>query len=440
MQPDRDKFTQARVRLRTLTGLRWIAVAGQVAAVVAATRLFGLQIDVGLCSVVIGVSILANVIAEMVYDPGHRLDAAETAWAMIFDLWQLFGLLALTGGLHNPFALLIIAPVTIGATILPLRLIVVVSTVAVLLVTALRFLFAPMVLESGAVLAMPPMFVNGFWAALVIGVVFLSVYAGRVTSEIEELAHALEATRMALSREQKLTDLGGVVAATAHELGTPLATIKIASTELEDDLADQPALAADARLIREQADRCRDILRSMGRAGKSDRLLRATPLAEVLREAAEPHAARGKSVVIDAPDPGEPIIRRLPEIVHGVRNLIQNAVDFAASRVTVETDWSDETITVRISDDGPGFPASVLPRLGDPLPRKRRTRGRAGYEGMGLGLFIAKTLLERTGAELSFVNAGGLGGAVVEIRWPRAAITPENEGRDALGDNARIED
>ena len=438
MPTDQDKFTERRVRLRTLTSLRWIAIAGQAVAVVIATRFFGLQIDVGLCSVVIGVSVLANVIAAAVYDPSHLLDERETAWALVFDLWQLYGLLALTGGLHNPFSLLIIAPVTIGATVLPLRLIVVIAAMASVLVTALRFMFAPLVLADGTVAAMPDIFVNGLWVSILIGIVFLSVYAGRVTAEIEQLAHALEATRLALSREQKLTDLGGVVAATAHELGTPLATIKLASAELEDDLADQPELAADARLIREQADRCRDILQSMGRAGKSDRLTRIAPLTEILREAAEPHVSRGKTVVIEQAASGQPMMERSPEIIHGIRNLVQNAVDFADQSVSIESSWTDETITVLISDDGPGFPPHIIPRLGEPLMHRRRARRRGGYEGMGLGLFIAKTLLERTGAELSFLNAGDAGGAIVEIRWDRATISSDSDGRAPLGENVQI--
>lgn len=439
MQAEQDRFTGRRVRLRTLTGLRWIAIAGQIAAVLVATRAYGLQIDVGLCSVVIGVSILANVIAAMIYAPSHRLDDIETAWALIFDLWQLYGLLALTGGLHNPFALLIIAPVTIGATILPLKLIVVVAGVAGALVTALRFVFVPLVSETGQLIAMPPLFVDGFWAAVLIGLAFLSVYAGRITAEISDLTGALQATQMALSREQKLTDLGGIVAATAHELGTPLATIKLASTELEEELSDQPELAADAHLIRTQADRCRDILKSMGRAGKDDRMMRTAPLSEVMREAAEPHRDRKKTVMIEDGGPDQPIILRKPEVIHGLRNLVQNAVDFAESEVEIETNWTESTISVRITDDGPGFPGHVLTRIGEPFMRSRG--GRRGYEGMGLGLFIAKTLLERSGAELSFVNAGNNGGAVVDLRWPRNALeAPSEVARAALGENRKIAD
>jgi two-component system sensor histidine kinase RegB len=260
---------------------------------------------------------------------------------------------------------------------------------------------------------------------------------------------------MALAREQKLTDLGGVVAAAAHELGTPLATIKLASGELYDELSDRPEMQEDAALIREQADRCRDILRDMGRAGKDDLHLKQAPFLAVLQEAGEPHLDRGKEVFFSSInlDDRQAVILRKPEIIHGVRNLIQNAVDFAAAQVWVEADWSTDRISVRIVDDGRGFPPHLLGRIGDPFMGQRRSQTDRGtrpeYEGMGLGLFIAKTLLERSGAELAFANGRdpqyapdtentGFG-AIVEVTWPRVLIdaTPQN-GVNSMGLNRKI--
>lgn len=271
------------------------------------------------------------------------------------------------------------------------------------------------------------------------------------------MSDALAATQLALAREQKLTDLGGVVAAAAHELGTPLATIKLASAELVHELHHQPDLREDAELIVQQTDRCRDILHDMGRAGKDDLHMRQAPLITVVESAAEPHMDRGKNVILNslglavAPD-AQPSILRMPEIIHGLRNLVQNAVDFAETTVWIELRWSDETITVRILDDGMGFPNQLLGRLGDPFMgrrrRAKRDKTRPEYEGMGLGLFIAKTLLERSGASLRFANgmdeAGNLRkqvGAVVEVRWPRSAIDAQ-DGENAIstGLNTRFEE
>lgn len=429
------------VRLRTLILLRWLAIGGQLAAIVAATSFYGLVLPLGLCLMALGASVIANMVSIFVFPQNKRLTEAEAMLTLLFDLSQLSFLLYLTGGLTNPFALLILAPVVISASALELRTTILLGAVAIVFVTAIAFVNVPLRLADGRELQVPGLFEFGFWLAIVIGILFLSVYSRRVALEIRSMSDALLATQMALAREQKLTDLGGVVAAAAHELGTPLATIKLVSTELMDELDDRPELAEDARLIREQADRCRDILRGMGRAGKDDTHLRQAPLGAVLREAAEPHLGRGKEVLFDlVPGPDaddrQPVVQRKPEVIHGLRNLVQNAVDFARGRVWVDGSWTGSTVTVRIMDDGAGYPAHLIGRIGDPFVRSRRTAQdlarRPEYEGMGLGLFIAKTLLERTGAELSFANASDpflapderpeRCGAIVEVVWPRSAI------------------
>ncbi|MEM6728328.1 MAG: ActS/PrrB/RegB family redox-sensitive histidine kinase [Pseudomonadota bacterium] len=423
------------VRLRTLVFLRWVAIVGQLLALTVAQRLFDLQLEMALCYLAIGISVLANLISVWFYPENKRLSEAEVFLFLLFDLMQLGFLLALSGGLNNPFALLVLVPVTISATVLSLGPTVILGGVALLLVTLTGLFHIPLRTADGFVLQIPPLFALGFWAAIVVGAVFIATYARRVTEEMHAMSRALSATQMALAREQKLTDLGGVVAAAAHELGTPLATIKLVSSELIDELPEGD-LRDDAALIRGQADRCRDILRSMGRAGKDDLHLRYAPLETVVREAAEPHMARGIDIDVrlapdDSGDAAQPQIRRHPEIIHGLRNLVQNAVDFARGTVMIELGWTEREISIAISDDGAGFSSQVLGRIGDPFMRARRKTSsgqRAGYDGMGLGLFIAKTLLERTGAELGFANAvepGQLGGARVSVTWPREKIAED---------------
>jgi two-component system sensor histidine kinase RegB len=390
-----------------------------------------------------------------VFPENKRLSEPQALLTLLFDLSQLSFLIYLTGGLTNPFILLILAPVTISASALGLRTTIILGAMAILFVTLTVFVNIPLRFPDGTPLEIPLLFEFGFWLSIVIGIMFLSLYSRRVSSEIRSMSDALLATQMALAREQKLTDLGGVVAAAAHELGTPLATIKLVSTELMAELADRPDLRDDAQLIRDQADRCRDILRSMGRIGKDDLHMRQAPLGEVLREAADPHTARGKRVEFSlAPGPGgadrQPAILRRPEVIHGLRNLIQNAVDFAHSTVWVDGEWTGHRIVVRVVDDGEGYPAQVLGRIGDPFVRQRRTEQdlarRPDYEGMGLGLFIAKTLLERSGAELSFANAADpfltaderpeRCGAIVEVIWPAGRLLAAQDG--PLGHNSPI--
>lgn len=435
--------------------LRWVAIVGQLTAILVGQHAYGLQLELGLCYLAVGVSMIGNLIATFVFPENKRLSESENLAMVMFDLLQLGFLLFLSGGLHNPFALLLLGPVTISAAVLTTRSTLLAGGTAIAMVSILSQYHFPLRTNEGFILSIPDIFVFGNWIALVIAIVFIGAYSRRVTSEMHSMSDALLATQMALSREQKLTDLGGVVAAAAHELGTPLATIKLASTELMDELEDREDLREDAALIREQADRCHDILRDMGRAGKDDLLLRQAPLMAVIDEAAEPHANRGKSILFSRdPQSGtelnQPAILRKPEIIHGLRNLVQNAVDFAKTTVWIECHWTDDIISVRIIDNGKGFPPQIIGRIGDPFVGRRKSvadrQERPEYEGMGLGLFIAKTLLERSGAELSFANGSDPyvetpiehvhTGAIVEVKWPRDVIDARL-GRNAvpIGEN-----
>ncbi len=446
------------IPVRTLIVLRWVAICGQIVAITVAHQVFAINLDLGLCFMAVGIAVLANVVAMFIYPESKRLSENESMLMLLFDVMQLAFLVFLTGGLNNPFAILMLTPVTISATVLRLKSTLILGLSALIFVTALGFFHLPLTTMAGEVQQLPQIFLFGFWVAIVIGISFLAIYAGRVTSEINSMSDALLATQMALAREQKLTDLGGVVAAAAHELGTPLATIKLVSSEMLDDLQDGSDMAEDASLIRQQADRCRDILRSMGRAGKDDLMVHSAPLDALVQYAAEPHLNRGKLIhfnisALEGHAGAEPMVRRHPEMIHGLRNLIQNAVDFASAHVWIDVYWDAHKVGVRITDDGRGFAAHDLARIGDPFMGRRRSstepKRRPGYEGMGLGLFIAKTLLERTGAALDFANAsdphqtdataGEKRGALISVSWLRSDIEDAQGVSAHLGENQRFE-
>lgn len=442
------------VRLRTLTTLRWVAITGQAGAIGVADRVFDLKIELGFCAAIIGLSIILNIALHFIYPENKRLDEREAIRMLLFDTTQLGVLIILTGGLNNPFAVLIAAPVTVAATALSLRSTLLAGAVAIALISFAADLYVPLLRADGTEMILPDVFIFGSWVAIVVAIGFIAAYTRRISTETQSMSQALLAAQMALAREQKLTDLGGVVAAAAHELGTPLATIKLVSSEMAKELDPKSDLREDAELIRDQADRCRDILRDMGRAGKDDLHLHQAPFVAVVEEAAEPHQERGKTVLIDADDGETPMIERQPEVIHGLRNLVQNAVDFASSTVWVELGWNDATLSVKVIDDGPGYPPHLIGRIGDPFIRRRRNmadKSRPEYEGMGLGLFIAKTLLERTGASLTFANGmepytgqarpGERSGAIVEVTWPRGEAGIEAAERlPALGENLRFSD
>lgn len=462
------------VRLRTLIYLRWLAVLGQTIAVIVATQFLGIFLPLDLVGMLIALSALFNISAALLHPENKRLNHRDASLTLLFDLAQLCALLALTGGLTNPFAVMILAQTIISASVLPLLSTLLLGAATLLMIALLIPFHLPLTLAGGQSLAVAPILVFGNAAALAISVIFLGIYARRVTSESNSMAEALTATQLALEREQKLTALGGVIAAAAHELGTPLATIKLTSAELAEELAEHPELREDAALINSQAERCREILHSMGKTGKDDTHTRFAPFSTVVQEAAEPHMDRGIDVflrlrgtwlggdptdVASARD-GEPDISRRAEVVHGLRNLIQNAVDFADASVWIDLDWTEDALRLRVGDDGKGYPVDLIGRIGDPFVRRRpqreREAPRPGYNGMGLGLFIAKTLLERTGAALTFANgvpvskkasngaaitahASTPPGAIVEAIWPRGTLDVARAvSRGRLGENQRF--
>ena len=457
------------LRLRTLILLRWLAIAGQLGAIVIATRFLEIDLRLDLCATALGISVAFNIVTTVIFPANNRLSEQNAILTLMFDLFQLAFLVSLTGGLSNPFVFLMLAPVTVSAAALTLRATVIIGLVFVSLISLLVWFYIPLTTLSGDLIQLPDLLIYGTWAALVTSGVFLAAYAHRVTEETFSMSEALTATQLALGREQRLTALGGVVAAAAHELGTPLATIKLVSTELADELADHPLLYDDARLIGAQADRCRDILRDMGRTGKDDTHLHHAPISAVIEEAAAPHMDRGMTVMIRIDGalhtelvPDQPLVPRQPEIIHGLRNLVQNAVDFAAAHVWIDIDWDEKELRIHVGDDGSGYPPDLIGKIGDPFVRKRTDKQksqavRPEYEGMGLGLFIAKTLLERSGARLTFANGSEVPGkqaastsgppefarptgAIVEVVWRRSDIEAEPSSvRGPLGENPKFD-
>lgn len=454
------------VRLRTLTLLRWLAITGQAGAVAAAIFVFGLQLPVELCIFAIAVSVVFNIISMQIYPANARLNEKSSLISMLFDLAQVSFLLFITGGLTNPFAALLLAPVVMSASVLILRSALVVGACALVSVSLMGLWRMPLMFANGDVLAPPPIYIFGVWASLTIAIIFMAVYARRVSIENYRMTVALNAAQRALSSEQRLTAIGGLAAAAAHELGTPLATIKLVSAELEDELKDRPELREDAELISKQADRCRDILADLRDGGRSDEHFKLAPITALIEEAAEPHRDRGKQIVLrlegeafGAYPSSPPVVKRSPEIVHGLRNLIQNAIDFAETTIWVDVNPTENHIRILIGDDGQGYPEDVIQHLGDPYVTSRARkadpdRGKGDYKGMGLGLFIAKTLLERTGAEVSFANTDRAirranrgvplenrrpPGAVVAVSWlAKGFVAGPEDARMALGENQRF--
>jgi two-component system sensor histidine kinase RegB len=417
------------LRLDTLVRLRWLAVAGQAASVLIVSLGFGFALPIAYCFALIALSALLNVALRIRYPASLRLGSWPALVLLAYDVLQLGGLLYLTGGLDNPFAILLLVPLIVSATTLAPRPTLILGLLVGAVATVLAIWHQPLPWYPGDedLLPIPLLYSAGVWLALVSACLFTGTYTFRVAEEARKLAKALNATEMVLAREQHLSALDGLAAAAAHELGTPLATIALVARELENALVPGSPHSDDITLLRSQVQRCRDILAKLtSLSSEGDQTLTRQPLSHLIDEVVEPYRAFPTEIAIAPADgtPPEPVGRRNPAIIHGLANFVENAMDFAIARVEVATAWDAEHVAVTIMDDGPGFAAGIIDRIGEPYVTTRTPSGEglADHEagGLGLGVFIAKTLLERTGAKLALTNRSPPeSGAIVRIEWPR---------------------
>ncbi len=434
------------LRLRTLVRLRWLAVIGQTGTVLFVALLLGFPLPFGWCLAAIALSAWLNIFFTIRWRSTVRLPDRYAALLLGYDILQLAVLLYLTGGLQNPFAFLFLVPVTVSASSLSLKWTLWLSGLAFLCTTFLTFGHYPLPWFPGERLQLPQIYLAGMWSALVSGVVFAAIYARRISEEARQMSTALSATELVLAREQRLSALDGLAAAAAHELGTPLATIALVAKELKREVKAKGHIKEDIDLLISQSARCREILsRLANRDAQADEMFARVSLHAMIEDIVAPLRGSGVAVDIDvAPtedgktkSTNEPVFQRNPAVTYGLGNLIENAIDFAQKKVTIAARWSAQEIAVTVRDDGPGFSQEIIDRLGDPFVTTRRGYGPIElqgdridqHEGMGLGFFIAKTLLERSGAQVSLANLPQPDhGALVRVAWPRGRIDVSKAG------------
>jgi two-component system sensor histidine kinase RegB len=432
------RLPQRYVRLDTILRLRWLAALGQLTAIFVVAR--GLEFDVPIvpCVAIVGVAALLNLALQVAFNPMQRLEPVYAAALLALNIVELAALLFLTGGLQNPFSFLFLAPVLISAAVLPIRLTIGLGLLAVTCASALGFFHLPLPWDSEDPLVLPPIYLLGVWLSILLAIGVTSLYAFQATEEARKLSDALAATELVLTREQHLTQLDGLAAAAAHELGTPLSTIFLISRELERTVNGNDQLASDLKTLREQAQRCRDILAKLTQLSSSGAPFDLMPLSTLIEETVAPHRDFGVTIKVRLAVAAtrEPVVARNPAILYGVGNILENAVDFARTTVEVNAWWNAETVEIVISDDGPGIAPDMLKRIGEPYLSRRRSADepQSAHTGLGLGVFIARTLLERTGAKVSFSNRTFPDhGAVVQIVWPRARFEAEQPTESAAG-------
>ncbi len=410
------------LRRQTLVALRWGAVTGQVLALIIVSQVLGFAYPLMACGLAVLASVIVNIVVTLKLPLDRRVSDFEAYMQLGFDIWQLAGLLWLTGGITNPFSILFLAPVVTAATTLSRWVVLALGGMALTLSFGLVFYHLPLPWAPAGSFDLPLVLKLGIWMAILVGASFTSLYAWRATHESRRMAFALAATESMLAHEQKLSALGGLAAAAAHELGTPLATIQVVAKEMSREVEADTPLGEDAALILSQAQRCRDILEQLSRRGdEGDIIHDVLSIEDLLEEAAEPFIDRDKDIVIkcDSPDQG-PVLKRRAELLYALKNYIDNAVDFAESRVELSAYWDEETITIIIDDDGEGFDPVLKDRLGEPYVSTRHRAQTAG--GLGLGVFISARLMKRMGGKIKYLSSP-MGGARIVTELPRDRVT-----------------
>ena len=406
-----------KLRNETLVKLRWFAVLGQALTVFIVVAVLQFELPLALCLFFIAVLAGVNAWIQFSHPSTLRLEPSAALAMLSFDLLQLTALLYVTGGLANPSAPLVSVPVIISSAAQPWRYSIALVAIAMASITALAFSPFPLPWYPGMIVVIETMLLAGMWFAIVCTTAFAAFYAYRVSLEASQLSEALTATELVLQREMHLSELDGLAAAAAHELGTPLATIALVAKEMSRETAPGDRWHDDIQLLISQSERCRDIMRRLTTlAAGNEEHMRVMPLSSLVEEAVAPHRDFGITIrVIEAsPRSEEPLGHRNAGILYGLGNLIENAVDYAQSIVTITVSFNLEVVSIVIEDDGAGFAPDVLQRIGEPYVTERSQNSKAG--GLGLGLFIAKTLLERSGAQITFENAPG---ARITILWKR---------------------
>ena len=415
------------MRLDTLVRLRWLAIIGQTTAVLVVYYGLDFELPIYACLAAITFAAWLNVALRLRFHMTQRLEPDRAAWLLAFDIAELAVLLFLTGGLQNPFAFMFLGPVLLSATALPPRFTLMLGGFAVACATVLVFVHYPLPWDSDDPLQLPPIYMMGVWLCILLAIGFIGVYAWQITEESRQLSDALAATELVLTREQHLSQLDGLAAAAAHELGTPLSTISVIAKELERAIAPDAPHGDDVRLLREQATRCRDILAKLTELSAGGEPFDRMPLTALIEEVVAPHRNFGVTIDVIAPERSQPPSRS----AHAIRP------SSTGSAISSKTPSISRTTALRSTRSGARIPSRSrsattgrdlrrrsLARIGEPYVTSRRHHlNDTGDEpaGLGLGFFIAKTLLERSGATLSFENRARSGAR----RRCQAALEPQ---------------
>ncbi len=403
---------------KTLATLRWIAIAGQFTAINLVYFYLKLDFPILLAYSILFIGFISNIYLQFAIRSIILKDLKASIF-LIYDLFQLAGLLYLTGGISNPFSILMIIPTIVSSTFLSMGTTIILGILTIIFLFILSIFHYPLPGIHDHSITFPKLYLTGYFLAIIVGLVFLSYFGIRFSGESKRRSDAINKVQQVIAKEYELESLGGQAAAAAHSLGTPLATISVVASELKKELGENTEHSKDIDLLISQTKRCGEILKKISKKQiKDDDFFSKTNLEDLLSEVISSFketSSKGIKLYIEN-DKNKISFQRSPEIIYGLRNFIGNAVKFSKSKIEIILSSNKKYIQILIKDDGPGFPEDVIEILGEPYI-KSKSRQINSNAGTGLGTFLGKTLLERRGAKLNFLNEKNNQGALVKISW-----------------------
>ena len=406
----------------TLTILRYIAILGQFAAINIVFFYLDLKFPIKETYIIIIMGLLTNLFLQFKIKVIQLKDTYASLF-LLYDIFQLSALLYFTGGILNPFVILLIIPTIVSSTFLSMGTTIILGVITSFLLFLLSYTYLPLPGLESNIFDVPNFYKQGILISILIGLIFLSYFGIRFAGETKKRSEALNKLQEVISKEYELESLGGQAAAAAHSLGTPLATIAVVAKELKKEIGDEKEFSKDIDLLISQTKRCSEILKKISKKQiKDDIFLSSIKFEDLLEEIINSFKeTSSKKIELSIEDDKNKIdIDRTPEIIYGLRNFIGNANKFSKSKVDVYLKSNDREVTVIIKDDGPGFPDDIFNFLGEPYI-KSKSKETGSNAGLGLGTFLGKTLLEKQGAKLSFKNNHN--GAEVKIIFTLSKLT-----------------
>jgi two-component system sensor histidine kinase RegB len=414
------ELNEYKIKLLTLINIRWVAILGQFTTISIVFFYFNFSFNIEHCYLLVLFSAFLNIFLQIRSKKTELLSNKQATFSILYDLFQLFGLLFLTGGLTNPFSIFIVAPITIAAGFLNLRSSILVGFLSIILIIILSlFYFELPGIENNYLF--PKFYILGLVLALCTTIIFLAIYSQRLAIESAQRSEAFNVLQQTFLREQELKSLGGLAAAAAHELGTPLNTISLVAKELKKEIGSNKKFHQDLDLLMSQSKRCSYILKQITKnpyTEKEDNFFDKISFKIIVHEVVDSFKdlCKKKIIINDDEYKKDYLITKKIEIIYSLKNIIDNSLKFASNKIEIFLLSGEEELRIKVEDDGVGFSKQILGFLGEPYINKKDLD--KSKEGLGLGIFIAKVFLERLSAIIYFYNLEEKG-AVVDISWKK---------------------